>query len=170
LSLQLLPFGKSDDDFGELTFEVGLFSVLSVRRRWSARSQFVRRSSCSCFVSFCSGFVLGFRCSRFVDGPSFSSGRRGPRVRSARSSRTVRFSRVSSGGSVRFNGWSAAQAGQFVEKVRTVRGTQPDGPCGHRGQSALPGRMVRQRLAALLLGWIPPFLSRASACASSNRS
>jgi hypothetical protein len=30
LSPQLLPFGKSDDDLGELTFEVGLFLGLSV--------------------------------------------------------------------------------------------------------------------------------------------
>jgi hypothetical protein len=35
MSLQLLPFGKSDDDLGELTFEVGLFSVLPV---WRGRS------------------------------------------------------------------------------------------------------------------------------------
>jgi hypothetical protein len=39
LSPQLLPFGKSDDDLGELTFEVGLFSVLSVRRGRSARGR-----------------------------------------------------------------------------------------------------------------------------------
>jgi hypothetical protein len=68
----------------------------------------------------------------------------------------VRFSRVGSGGSVRFNERSAAQAGQSVARVRTVRGTMPDGPRGHRGLSALPGRTVRQRLAALLLGSIPP--------------
>jgi hypothetical protein len=36
LSPQLLPFGKSDDDLGELTSEVGLFSALSVRRGQSA--------------------------------------------------------------------------------------------------------------------------------------
>jgi hypothetical protein len=75
-----------------------------------------------------------------------------------------------SGGSVCFNGRSAAQAGQSAARVRAVRGTLPDGPRGHRGQFALPGRAVRQRLPALLLGSIPPFLSRASACASRNRS
>jgi hypothetical protein len=32
LSPQLQPFGKSDDDLGELTFEVEQFSVLSARR------------------------------------------------------------------------------------------------------------------------------------------
>jgi hypothetical protein len=36
LSPQLLPFGKSDDDLGELTFEVGRFSVLSARGGLSA--------------------------------------------------------------------------------------------------------------------------------------
>jgi hypothetical protein len=82
----------------------------------------------------------------------------------------VHFSWVGSGGSVRFNGRFAAQAGQSAARVRTVRGTLPDGPRGHHGQSALPGRTVRQRLAALLLGLIPPSLSRASACASRNRS
>jgi hypothetical protein len=95
---------------------------------------------------------------------------RGPSGRSARSSRTVHFSRVGSGGSVHFNGRSAAQAGKSVARVRTVRGTLPDGPRGRRGQSALPGQTVRQRLAALLLGLIPSFLSRASVSASRNRS
>jgi hypothetical protein len=36
LSPQLQPFGKSDDDLGELTFEVGHFSVLSARGGRSA--------------------------------------------------------------------------------------------------------------------------------------
>jgi hypothetical protein len=43
LSPQLQPFGKSDDDLGELTFEVEQFSALSARRGRSAgRSQTVR--------------------------------------------------------------------------------------------------------------------------------
>jgi hypothetical protein len=41
LSPQLQPFGKSGDDLGELTFEVGLFSVLSV---WLGRSGWGRRT------------------------------------------------------------------------------------------------------------------------------
>jgi hypothetical protein len=41
LSPQLQPFWKSDDDLGELTFEVGLFSVLSV---WRGRSAMGRRT------------------------------------------------------------------------------------------------------------------------------
>jgi hypothetical protein len=36
LSPLLQPFGKSDDDLGELTFEVEQFSALSVRRGRSA--------------------------------------------------------------------------------------------------------------------------------------
>jgi hypothetical protein len=43
LSPQLQPFGKSDDDLGELTFVVEQFSALSVRRGRSAgRSRTVR--------------------------------------------------------------------------------------------------------------------------------
>jgi hypothetical protein len=43
LSPQLRPFGKFDDDLGELTFEVEHFSALSVRRERSAgRSRTVR--------------------------------------------------------------------------------------------------------------------------------
>jgi hypothetical protein len=53
--------------------------------------------------------------------------------------------------------------------VRTVRGTLPDGPRGHRGQSALPGRTVRQSLASLLFGLIPPSFIHAFACVSKTR-
>jgi hypothetical protein len=87
----------------------------------------------------------------WADGPRVSCGQ------SACSPQTVRGSRCATGGSVRFNGWSAAQAGQSAARVRTVRGTLPDGSRGHRRQSALSGRTVRQRLCALLLGSIPPF-------------
>jgi hypothetical protein len=65
-----------------------------------------------------------------ADGPQVPGGQ------SACSPRTVRFSRFATGGSVRFNGQSAAQAGQSVARVRTVRGTLPDGPRG-------PSRTVR---------------------------
>jgi hypothetical protein len=137
----------------------------------SALSQFVAVFFvfllCFGLIWFCFRFSLQPVCGRSVaraDGPP------GLRGRSARSSRTVHFSWVGSGGSVRFNGRSAAQPGQSAARVRTVRGTLPDGPRGHRGQSALPGRTVRHRLPALLLGSIPPSLSCASACASRNRS
>jgi hypothetical protein len=63
LSLQLLPFGRSGDVLEELTREVELFLLLSVRRGQSACAwQTVREvrvqpnsswcSSCSCFVRF----------------------------------------------------------------------------------------------------------------------
>jgi hypothetical protein len=44
LSLQLLLFGKSDDDLGELTFGVVQFSALSAPRGRSART---RRTVCA---------------------------------------------------------------------------------------------------------------------------
>jgi hypothetical protein len=47
--------------------------------------------------------------------------------------------------------WSAV-------RVRTVRGSRPDSPRGPCGRSAPPGRTVRQSLAALLFGSIPPSL------------
>jgi hypothetical protein len=83
-----------------------------------------------------------------------------PRVpggQSACSPRMVRYSRCVSGGSVAFFGQSAAQAGRSAARMQTVRDTLPDSPCGLCGQSAPPGRTVRQSLAALLLGSIPLF-------------
>jgi hypothetical protein len=71
------------------------------------------------------------------------------------SPRTVRFSGFATRGSVGFNGQFAAQAGRSAIPVRTVRGTQPDGPRDPCGQSAPPGRTVRLSLAALFL---PPFV------------
>jgi hypothetical protein len=96
-----------------------------------------------------------------------------PRVpggQSACSTRTVCYSRCVSGGSVAFFGQSAAQAGRSAGRVRTVCDTLPDSPRGLCRQSAPPGRTVRQSLAALFLGSIPPSFFRASACASRNRS
>jgi hypothetical protein len=101
-----------------------------------------------------------------------SSGADSPRVpggQSACSPRTVRFSGFGSGGSVGFNGQSVAQAGRSAVPVWTVRGTLADSPRGSCGQSAPPGRTVRQSLSALFLGSIPPSF-RASASASRNRS
>jgi hypothetical protein len=102
-----------------------------------------------------------------------SSGADSPRVpggRSTCSPRTVCFLGFATGGSVVFNGQSTAQAGRSAIPVRTVRGTQPDGPRDLGGQSAPPGQTVRQCLAALFLGSISPSFFRASVCASRNRS
>jgi hypothetical protein len=74
-----------------------------------------------------------------------SSGADSPRVpggQSACSPRTVHFSGFATRGSVGFYAQSAAQAGQSTVRVRTVRGTLPDSPCGPCGQSAPPGRTV----------------------------
>jgi hypothetical protein len=49
---------KSDDDLGELTFEVGLFSVLSVRRGQSARGRRTVREEQVLPMFFV--FLLGF--------------------------------------------------------------------------------------------------------------
>jgi hypothetical protein len=56
-----------------------------------------------------------------------------PRVpggQSACTPRTVRFSGFTTGGSVGFNGQSAAQAGRSAVPVRTVSGTLADSPLG----------------------------------------
>jgi hypothetical protein len=57
LSLQLLPFGKSDDDLEELTFGGVQFSALSARTRRTVRAVSVR---CVFFV-----FLLGFAFDPF---------------------------------------------------------------------------------------------------------
>jgi hypothetical protein len=75
--------------------------------------------------------------SRGADSPRVPGGR------SACSLRTIHFSGFATGGSVGFNGQSAAQAGRSAVPVRTVRGTLADSPRGSCGQSAPPGRMVR---------------------------
>jgi hypothetical protein len=124
LAPQLLPFGKSDDDLGELTFEVGRFSALSVPRGRSASSWRTVRvvladgpcRSCSSRVlhvlarlSFRSVMVLSFGWTKFrmvcvcwADGPRVPGGQ------SACSPRTVRGSRCATGGSLCFIGRSAA--------------------------------------------------------------
>jgi hypothetical protein len=92
----------------------------------------------------------------------------GPRVpggRSACSPRTVRYSRSSLVVRFGFSDGPRRRAGQSAVSVRTVRGSRPYGPRGQCGRSTPPGRTVRQSLCALLLGSIPLFLSRASACA-----
>jgi hypothetical protein len=164
-----------------LTFEVEQFSALSARRRRSAsvwrtvHGLAVHRV----FFVFLLCFTFDPWCFRVLVGRSFGrsacAGRTvrvcradGPQVpggQSACSSRTVRYSWCISSGSVAFFGQSAAQAGRSAARVRTVRDTLPDSPRGLYGQSAPPGRTVRQSLAALFLGSIPPsFLSCFRVC------
>jgi hypothetical protein len=59
LSPQLLLFGKSDDDLGELIFEVGRFSVLSVPALRTVRAVRIRP------VFFMFLFAFRFDPSRF---------------------------------------------------------------------------------------------------------
>jgi hypothetical protein len=135
----------------------------------AACSSCVRRVlACLCFRS---GFILGFRCSRFADGPSFSSGRSGTR---ADGPRGLRGRSVFLGSvlvvllSLTDGLW--LPAGRSACSLRTVRGTWPDYPRCLCGQSAPPGRTVRPRLTAWFLGSIPSSFFRASACPSRNHS
>jgi hypothetical protein len=141
LSQQLLPFGRSGDELGELTFGVEQFLPLSVRRGQSARWwRTVRVSSVLRVLAqlrFRSVLVLSFGWTKFQTVRS--RGADSPRVpggRSACSPRTVRFSGFATGGYVCFNGQSAAQG-------RTVRGTGADSLRQQAGQSVWPVRTVR---------------------------
>jgi hypothetical protein len=110
-------------------------------------------------LRFRSILVLRFGWTRFRT--IRSRGTDSPRVPGGRSV----FPRVATGGSIGFFGQSAAQAGQSAVRMRTVRRIWPDSPRGSCGPSAPPGRTVRQCLAALFLGSIPPsFLSCFRVC------
>jgi hypothetical protein len=93
-----------------------------------------------------------------------------PGGQSACSPRTVRYSGSSLEVLFAFSDSLRLRAGRSVVWVRTVHDSRPDGPRGPCGQSAPPGRTVRQSLSALFLSSIPPSFFRASACASRNRS
>jgi hypothetical protein len=179
LSPQLLPFGKSDDDLGELTFEVGLFSSLFVRRgqsardRWTVREElFFECSSCSCSASLSIhfGFVFWWKWFRTVRSNGRADDPRVPGGQSACSPRTVRYSGLSLEVLVAISDGPQRRAGQSAVWVRTVCGRRPDGPRGSSGQSAPSGRTVRPRRTAWFFDSIPSSFFRASACASRNRS
>jgi hypothetical protein len=102
-------------------------------------------------LRFRSGFVLGFCCSRFADGPSFSSGQSG----FGAGGPPGPYGQSVFPGSLLWFGWL----------LRTVRGSWLDCPRRLCGQSAHPGRTVRLCLTAFLLGSIPPsFLSCFRVC------
>jgi hypothetical protein len=110
----------------------------------SATWLFVACSSCSCPCSFSTRCVFEFWLGEVSDGPRVPGGQSAGAGRTVRVlPRTVRFSGFASGGSVGFNGQSAAQAGrsavpvwtvcntfggQSTWLVRTVRPSWPDGP------------------------------------------
>jgi hypothetical protein len=82
------------------------------------RVLFVACSSCVLTrLCFRSDLVLGFRCSRFADGPSFSSGRSGTRA----------------DGAPGLRGWSV-----FLGSVLVVLLSLTDGPWPPAGRSACP--------------------------------
>jgi hypothetical protein len=124
--------------------------------RRTCSSRVLRVLARLCFLSV---VVSSFGWARFRTVRVFrADSPRVPGGQSAGSPRTVHYSRCDSGGSVAFFGQSAAQAGRSAARVRTVHDTLPDSPRGLCGQSAPPGRTVRQSLAALLFGSIPLFL------------
>jgi hypothetical protein len=143
LSQQLLPFGRSSDGLGVLTFGVELFSVLSVPGGRSARVWRTVREHCVLRVFFV--FLLGFAFDPFwfraLVGSGFGQSAAAG-GRSAGAWRTVRMLPadgplfgVVSGGSGCFFGRSAAQG-------RTVRGVGADGPRQQAGRSAWLERTV----------------------------
>jgi hypothetical protein len=148
LSLQLLPFGRSGDVLEELTCGVELFLPLSVRHGQSACAwRTVRRLcvlSALAHLHFRSGFVLGFCCSRFADGPSFSSGRSGP---GADGPPGPCGQSVFPGSSLvvllAFTDCPRLLARLSEAPGRTVRGTWPDCPRHLAGLSAWPVWTVR---------------------------
>jgi hypothetical protein len=162
LSQQLLPFGRSGDGLEGLTFEVEQFSALSVRRGQSASLwrtvrdvRVLRVLVRLCFRSmvFSSFGWARFRTVRVcrADSPRVHGGQ------SACSPRTVLYSRSLLEVLFALTDSPRLRAGRSAVRVRTVHGSKPDSPRGLCGQSAPPGRTVRQSLAALLLvRFLPP--------------
>jgi hypothetical protein len=119
-----------------------------------------RCSSCSCLVSVRSGFVLGFCCSRFADGPSFSSGRSvahadGPPGLRGRSvflgSVLVVLFALTDGPRLRPDStWQGC--GQSAVPCRTVRAAIADSP------PCLAGRSARGCQLCFLVRFLLPFL------------
>jgi hypothetical protein len=179
LSPQLQPFKKSDDDLGELTFEVGLLfcSVRAPRTVRGVQADGPRRTCSSgvlrvlAHLSFRSVVVLSFGWTKFRTVRGVGRTVRGCLVDSPRApcgwsvirgASLVVLCVLSDG--------PRCRAGQSAVLVRTVCDSRPDGPRGQCGQSAPPGRTVCQSLCALLLGSIPLFPSCTSACDLRNHS
>jgi hypothetical protein len=144
LSQRLLPFGRSSDGLGVLTFGVEQFSVLFVPGGPSARAwRTVREHSVlRVFVVFLLGFAFDSFWFWALVGSGFGQSAAAG-GRSAGAWRTIGvlpadcpFFGVVSGGSVCFLGRSAAQG-------RTVRGVSADSPRQQAGRSAWPVRTVR---------------------------
>jgi hypothetical protein len=130
-----------------LTFGVELFLVLSARCGRSARGWRTvhERAVRHVFFVFLLAFVFDPLCFRVLVGRGFG--------RSACAGRTIRGCLAGSPCAPR--GRSVIR-GSLLEVLLALT----DSPRGSFGQSAPPGRTVRQNLTALLFGSIPPsFLS-----------
>jgi hypothetical protein len=155
LSQQLLSFGRSGDLLEELTFGVELFLFLFVRCRQSAcvwrtvrevrvQPSYSRVRRVLARFHFPSDFVLGFRCSWFADGPSFSSGRSGSRADGLPGLRgRSDFLGLCLVVLLAFTNYLRHLAGRSAWPLRTVHGSWLDCPRGQCGQSAPPGRTIR---------------------------
>jgi hypothetical protein len=142
-----------------LTFGVEQFSILFVPGGRSASTVFFVCSSCSCSALLSIRFGFGLWLEVVSDSPQQrADGPRVPGGQSACSPRRVCYSGSSLEVLFAFSDGPWCGVGRSVVWVRTVRGSRPDGPRGSSGQSAPPGRTVRQSLSALFLGSIPPFL------------
>jgi hypothetical protein len=115
-------------------------------------------------LRFRSCFVLGFCCSRFTDGPSFSSGRSGSSADDPPGScEQPVFPGSSLVVLLAFTDCPRPLAGLSAAPGRTVRVASADRPPLLAGQSASAWQICS------LVRFHPPFF-RASACASKNRS
>jgi hypothetical protein len=177
LPQQLLLFGRSGDELEVLTFGVEQFLVLSVPcgrsggpGGRSTGTVFVACSLCSCSASLSIRCDFEFWLGELSDGPRVLGGQSaGACGQSACSPRTVRYSGSLLEVLFAFSDSPRLRAGRFAVRVRTVCGSRPDSPRGLCGQSAPSGQTVRQSLAVLFVGSIPPSFFRASVCASRNR-
>jgi hypothetical protein len=137
LSQQLLPFGRSGDGLGVLTFGVEQFSALSVPRGRSASCLFVACSSCSCSASLSIRGVFEFWLGEVSDGPRVLGGQ------SAGSWRIVCVL-PADGPLFAVRLWRICCLFPTVRgSGRTVRGKGADSPRYPAGQSARPLRTVR---------------------------
>jgi hypothetical protein len=151
LSQQLLPFGRSGDGLEGLTFEVEQVSALSARRGQSATCVFFASSSSSCSPLSSTRHGFEFSLGKVSDGPCVPGGQ------STGAWRTVRVL-PADGPLYAVRLWRfCCLFGQSAARVRTVRDTLPDSPHGLCGQSAPPGRTVRQSWQlCFLVRFLPP--------------
>jgi hypothetical protein len=153
LSQRLLPFGRSGDELGELSFGVEQFLPLSVRRGWSASlwRRSAARAVLRVFVVFLLVFIFDPFCFRVLVGCGF-----GQSAAEARTGRGKADSPRSPRGQSIFQGSLLEVLLAFSDSPRL----RPDSPPYVCGQSAGFGRTVRVARAVS-----PPLLAGQSASA-----